>query len=394
MLDIGCYRGPVDRPQPTVPAAERTLDLLELLAAAPRGLTTSELLDEVESSRSGLYALLNTLKARGYVVTEDGRHRSGPAVWNLVPGRPQELETLLAAFREERDFDESVALVWPERGGTVVVAESQPERSVRAVYRHGAFRPLSSPDARVIAAGGAGDDPDLRRVRREAAATASSDEITEIAVPICADGIRPVAALVAGIPAQRASGDHLEEVDRTLRQAAARLSYRLGAPVYQPYGWAPTAPIGPSRELSSDEIDEFLSGLWGAQLACVRADGTPHVVPLWYEWDGEVMWVAASPGASWRSYVAETPQVSVTLDEPWSPLRRVFLTGRAEEVDEESVEGGLQGLRRRLAVRYLGQGAERQPELSETEGWAAIRIVPERILGRQGLGPVPVGEAS
>src|SRR5690606_27057848 len=201
----------MDRSQPTVPAAERTLDLLESLAVAPRGLTTAELLDEIDSSRSGLYALLNTLKARGYVVTEDGRHRSGPAVWNLVPGRPQELETLLAAFREERDFDESVALVWPERGGTVVVAESQPERSARAVYRRGAFRRLSPPDARVVAGGGAGCVPVLRRGRRAAAATASSDEITELAVPICADGIRPVGALVAGIPAQRASGDHLEE---------------------------------------------------------------------------------------------------------------------------------------------------------------------------------------
>lgn len=380
---------------PGVPAAERTLDLLELLAEARRGFSTSELLDEIESSRSGLYALLNTLKARGYVVSEDGRHRSGPAVWNLVPGRPRELETLITAFQEERhQFDESVALVWPERGGTVVIAESQPERTVRVVYRHGTLRPLASPDGRVIAAGGSGDEPDLRQIRREAAATKSTDEVTEIAVPVCADGIRPVAALVAGIPAQRASAAYRESVDRSLRQAAARLSHRLGAPVYQPYGWAPTAPIGPSRELMPDEIDEFLSGLWGAQLACVRSDGTPHVVPLWYEWDGDVMWVAASPGASWRGYVVDTPQVSVTLDEPWSPLRRVFLTGRAEEVGDDEIEGGLEGLRRRLAVRYLGRGAERQPELSETEGWAAFRITPDRILGRQGLGRAAVEEAS
>lgn len=384
----------VDRAQPAVPAAERTLDLLELLAGAPGGMTTTELLDQIHSSRSGFYALLNTLKDRGYVVSEDGRHRSGPAVWNVVPGRPRELETLLTAFREEHDFDESVALVWPEPGGTVVIAESQPERAVRAVFRLGALRTHSSPDARVIAAGGESDDPELRTVRREAAATSSNDEITEIAVPICADGIRPVAALVAGIPAQRAAAEHLEDVDRALRQAAARLSHRLGAPVYQPYGWAPAAPIGPSQELSREEIDEFLSGLWGAQLACVRSDGTPHVVPLWYEWDGEVMWVAASPGASWRGYVAETPQVSVTLDEPWSPLRRVFLTGRAEEVPEDAVDGGLEGLRRRLAVRYLGRGADRQPELSDTDGWVAVRIVPDRILGRQGLGPVTVREAS
>lgn len=379
----------------SVPAAERTLRILEALAASPEGLTTAQLMDEIESSRSGLYALVNTLKARDYIRSEDGRHHLGPALWSLLPDRPQELETLLSAFSQERPpLDESVALVWPQPGGTVVVAEAQPDRPVRAVYRHGSSRPADGPDAMVIAAGGPGDDPATRQVRRLAMATVESDEVTEMAVPVCADGVRPIAALVAGVPSQRARAETISDLDRHLRQLAARLSHRLGAPVYQPYGWAPAEPVGPNRELTSEELDEFLSGLWGAQLACIRSDGTPHLVPLWYEWDGEAMWLAASPGSSWRGYIADNPRVSVTLDEPWPPLRRVFLTGQAQEVDPGDIPGGLEGLRRRLAVRYLGQGADRQPELSETEGWAGVRIEPDRIRGRQGLGPTPLSEAA
>lgn len=371
----------------SVPAAERTLRLLEALAAASDGLTTAELIDEIDGSRSGLYALLNTLKARDYVHSEDGRHRLGPALWSLLPDRPRVLETLLSVFNEERPaLGESVALVWPQPGGTVVVAEVQPDRPVRAVYRQGSPRPADGPDVMVIAAAGSGDDPELRRVRRRAIATAESPEVTEMAVPVCADGVRPTAALLAGIPAQRVTPQTLSELDRELRQLAARLSHRLGAPVYQPYGWAPSAPVGPNRDLTTDELHEFLSGLWGAQLACIRSDGTPHLVPLWYEWDGEAMWLAASPGSSWKGYIGENPRVSVTLDEPWPPLRRVFLTGQAEELDPSRIPGGLEGLRRRLAVRYLGRGADRQPELSDTEGWAGVRIRPERIHGRQGLG--------
>ena len=370
-----------------VPAADRTLTVLETLAANPQGVSTAELLEMVGGSRSGLYSLVNTLKARGYVVTDAGRHRLGPALWSLLPERPQDLETLLTAFSEELEaVEESVALTWPRPGGTVVVAERQPDRPVRAVYRQGVVRSSRSPDARVIAAGGPGNDPELALIRRQSAASATNDELHEVAVPICADGVRPIAALLAGIPTSRADEETVAGFDRYLRGLAARLSYRLGAPAYQPYGWAPADPVGPIRDLMRNEIDDFMAGLWGAQLACIRSDGTPHVVPLWYEWDGEAMWLAASPGASWRSYLAENPKVSVTLDEPWPPLRRVFLTGVATEVEPEEVPGGLEGLRQRLAVRYLGQGAERQPELSVVDGWAAVRIDPERIHGRKGLG--------
>jgi hypothetical protein len=55
-------------------------------------------------------------------------------------------------------------------------------------------------------------------------------------------------------------------------------------------------------------------------------------------------------------------------------------------VDVADVPGGLAGLRRRLAVRYLGKGADKQAGLSETDGWTAFRVVPDRMHGRQGLG--------
>jgi DNA-binding IclR family transcriptional regulator len=163
-----------------VPAADRTLTVLETLAANPQGVSTAELLEMVGGSRSGLYSLVNTLKARGYVVTDAGRHRLGPALWSLLPERPQDLETLLTAFNEELEaVEESVALSWPRPGGTVVVAERQPDRPVRAVYRQGAVRSSHSPDARVIAAGGPGNDPELALIRRQSAASATNDELHE-----------------------------------------------------------------------------------------------------------------------------------------------------------------------------------------------------------------------
>jgi len=138
--------------------------------------------------------------------------------------------------------------------------------------------------------------------------------------------------------------------------------------------------------LQESELSQFLQEPWGARLACVRQDGTPHVLPLWYEWDGRFIWLTASPGSQWKTYVRESQQVSLTVDEPWPPLRRAFVVGKAELVADADISGGLSGLRRRLAVRYLGRGAEKQVQLMDSEGWQAVRIRPFRIIGQQGLG--------
>jgi hypothetical protein len=138
--------------------------------------------------------------------------------------------------------------------------------------------------------------------------------------------------------------------------------------------------------LDEAEVEQFLQGPWSARLACVRRDGAPHVIPLWYEWVNHCMWVTASPDAYWKTYVAGSKQVSLSVDEPWPPLRRALIAGHAEPVASVDIPGGLAGLRRRLATRYLGQGAETRSEFRQTQGWQAFRIVPHKITGLQGLG--------
>ncbi|MEZ4593784.1 MAG: helix-turn-helix domain-containing protein [Chloroflexota bacterium] len=71
-----------------VPAAERTLNILEALSGALDGLSATELLERLDDmSRSGLFALLNTLKARSYVEQSDSRGMkpAWPALWALLP---------------------------------------------------------------------------------------------------------------------------------------------------------------------------------------------------------------------------------------------------------------------------------------------------------------------
>ena len=380
-----------------VPAAERTLNILEALSSAPDGLSATELLAQLDVSRSGLFALLNTLKARHYVAQSDSRskYQLGPALWTLLPQQKPGLEPLIAAFEAEMaqsELTETAVLFWLARQETVLLAQREGAQRVRAVFRLGQ-RDLAenSPGGRLLLAG---LPPDSRteqtavfdQIRQEGSAIQETGETLDIACPICADGIQPVAALQVSLPTFRSQPELKDRLKKQVQQTAARISFRLGAAVYQPYGWAVREPIGPNRALSQTEIEQFLQGPWGARLACVRQDGTPHVLPLWYEWDGRFFWVAASPGAQWKQVIDESDDVSLTIDEPWPPLRRAFVVGTAKAILAPDIPGGLAGLRQRLAVRYLGQGAAQQPELCQTDGWAAVCITPQRISGQQGLG--------
>jgi IclR family acetate operon transcriptional repressor len=374
-----------------VPGAARALDLLEALAGAPDGLSSAELADAVAGARSTLYSLIGTLRDRGYVVQDDarGRYRIGPAVWSLVPDQSDARAALVDAFRSMHDTDpqpETCALVVRVGDTFLVVAEAVPDRPVRAVYPTGSVHPRDRAAALVLRAAAPMHDQHLSQIRRDGFAVTEDDDLVEIATPVCADGITPVAAVTTGIPVHRAGDDVRAEHVAGLRAEAVRLSHRIGARLYAPYGAADAAALGPRRVLSDAEVIEVLHGAWGIQLACVRPDGAPHLVPLWYEWDGDALWLAASPGAVWKQCVAANDAVSLTLDEPWPPLRRVFVHGRARPVDAGSVPGGVGGLRRRLAARYLGDQIDLGPEWTDAAGWEAYRIEPDRLYGLEGLG--------
>ena len=56
-----------------VKSADRTLDILELLAGEPRGLTISEISTRLSFARSSTHGLVHTLESRGYVSQDGGR---------------------------------------------------------------------------------------------------------------------------------------------------------------------------------------------------------------------------------------------------------------------------------------------------------------------------------
>jgi len=148
----------------------------------------------------------------------------------------------------------------------------------------------------------------------------------------------------------------LAQTLNAMRVIAARLSYRLGAVTYAPFQLQSRSILQPKEPLSTRQIEDFLQGPWTARLACIRPDGNPHVIPVWQEWDGQVFHILAWQGSQWAEYVINNPQVSLTIDEPWAPLRRVVCNGKALPIKDRNFVGR-EALISRLSQRYLGKSA-------------------------------------
>jgi DNA-binding IclR family transcriptional regulator/nitroimidazol reductase NimA-like FMN-containing flavoprotein (pyridoxamine 5'-phosphate oxidase superfamily) len=338
---------------PVASSVERTLRLIENLLAEPDGLTPQQMVEALGTSRSSLFNLLGRLKALGYVEQAErrGRYRAGPRLtaWHTPP--PERLQTLLSAFYQEagqQHFSETLILAIPTPEGVLILGQVESPQPVRSVYTPGEVTHTLSAADRVLKTLPPGD------VEQNGYALTRSPQLYELALPVCADGVTPRAAIVCSAPAYRWTEESLLAVSlQDLRAMAARLSYRFGDAAYTPYHRTQPEDLKPVSPMPPQNINEFLAGPWTARLACIRPDGKPHVIPVWQAWDGVHFTVIAWQGSQWAEYVLQNPGVSLTIDEPWPPFRRVAARGSAHAMKETSHQQ-LESLVQRLGGRYLG----------------------------------------
>lgn len=112
-----------------------------------------------------------------------------------------------------------------------------------------------------------------------------------------------------------------------------------------------------------------------ASFATVMPDGTPHVTPVWIDYDGEHVLVNTARGRRKDRNVRADPAVGVLVLDPDDPYRYVSIRGEAVEVTEEGAAEHIDRLARRYmdVSEYPHHGDERGPRV-------IIRIEPERIV--------------
>jgi PPOX class probable F420-dependent enzyme len=135
--------------------------------------------------------------------------------------------------------------------------------------------------------------------------------------------------------------------------------------------------------LSKAELDRFLerSDII-ATLASLDETKAPYQVPVWYEWDGQYLWIVTKPRAHYVTHLLRDPRVAVSIARAKLPYVRVLIQGTAKllPTDLEWLPMG-----HRMARRYLGK-TRGTAYIEKTKHWKRvyIRVKPTAILSWDG----------
>ncbi|MFC9287434.1 PPOX class F420-dependent oxidoreductase [Streptomyces sp. NPDC057052] len=130
-----------------------------------------------------------------------------------------------------------------------------------------------------------------------------------------------------------------------------------------------------AQKMTDEEWRAFVSqGTRTAKLSTVRADGSPHVAPVWFLLDGdEVVFNTGEETVKGRN-LARDGRVALCVDDDRPPFDFVVLQGRArisKDLDQVRLWAT------RIAARYMGE--------DRAEAFGARNGVPGELLVRVGI---------
>jgi hypothetical protein len=138
--------------------------------------------------------------------------------------------------------------------------------------------------------------------------------------------------------------------------------------------------------MSDAEVRAFLTASppRTAKLATVRADGRPHLAPVWYDVDddGSVLFSTGAATVKGRNLLRD-PRASLCVDDDRPPFSFVVLEGTVE-ISDDLVE--VRNVATRLGGRYMGaERAEEYGARNGVPGELVVRLRPDRVTSASDL---------
>lgn len=109
-------------------------------------------------------------------------------------------------------------------------------------------------------------------------------------------------------------------------------------------------------------------------IATIMPDGSPHVVPVWIDYEGGHVLVNTAEGRQKLKNIQRDPRVALDVVSSQDPYNIVALRGRVVEVTREGADAHID----KLAKKYLGRDS--YPFRAPGEQRVIIRIEPQRVL--------------
>jgi PPOX class probable F420-dependent enzyme len=132
--------------------------------------------------------------------------------------------------------------------------------------------------------------------------------------------------------------------------------------------------------MSRDEWLAFLrEPVRPVMLATTRADGRPHVVPVWYDLDddGSLLFNTGASSVKGRN-IRRDGRVALCVQDEQPPFDFVSISGKAEWTEEPDE---LRRWAARIGGRYMG--ADRAEEFGDRNGVPGellVRVFPEHVV--------------
>jgi PPOX class probable F420-dependent enzyme len=119
------------------------------------------------------------------------------------------------------------------------------------------------------------------------------------------------------------------------------------------------------------------------KLATVRKDGRPHVVPVWFDLDGDTIVFTTWHQSVKAANIRRDPRVCICIDDETPPFDFVQIEGTAELIVDPDA---LAYWARRIAGRYMGTDlAEAYGKRNSVTGELLVRLTPTRILAQKAI---------
>jgi hypothetical protein len=139
-----------------------------------------------------------------------------------------------------------------------------------------------------------------------------------------------------------------------------------------------------AQKMTDEQWREFVSaGTRTAKLASVRADGRPHLAPIWFVLDGEEIVFNTGKTSVKGHALLRDRRVALCVDDDRAPYAFVVLEGEAVLSEDPAA---LLDWSTRIAARYMG--ADRAQEYGQRNGAPGellVRVRPTKVLAFTGI---------
>lgn len=126
----------------------------------------------------------------------------------------------------------------------------------------------------------------------------------------------------------------------------------------------------------SGAVRNFLDGRWVGAFGTINKDGSPHMTPIWHEFDGQYFYHTTRRNRVKIKNIMRDNKVTLLVFDP-STERVVIASGQAELTDLNPAEWS-----KRLAIRYLGKkdGAKYFKNYLMQPDRVILRLKPTEII--------------